>query len=87
MEIKVQVLDCDYILTNGKPIVRIFGKNEKGETICVFFNGILPYFYLHCDEEKFDEIAKDLQKKFGVKTEIVEKIIPIGFHPNPVKML
>jgi len=87
MEVKIQVLDCDYILHNGKPVVRIFGKNEKGETICVFSNGSLPYFYLHCNEEKFDEITEDLKKRFGVKTEVVEKIIPISFHKDPVKML
>ena len=87
MEVKIQILDCDYILHNGKPVVRFFGKTEKGETVCVFSNGSLPYFYLHCEEEKLDEVREDIEKKFGVKTEIVEKIIPIGFHKDPVKML
>lgn len=87
MEIKIQVFDCDYILHNGKPVVRIFGKTENGETVCIFTNNHLPYFYLHCEEEKFDKISNEIEKKFNVKTEIVEKIIPVGFHEKPVKML
>ena len=88
MKIKLQVLDCDYILPNGKPIVRIFGKTEEGEPVCVFVNGMLPYFYLHPHKEsEIEKIRSTLEKKFGVKTEIVEKIIPIGFHKDPVKMI
>lgn len=40
-----QILDVDYILVNEKPVIRIFGKTEKGETVCGFYDGYSPYFY------------------------------------------
>ncbi len=86
MKIKFQVFDCDYILPNGTPVVRLFGKTESGESVCVFCNKTLPYFYLHTSED-YEKISEYIGKKFGCKTEVVEKIIPIGFQENPVKMI
>lgn len=40
-----QILDVDYVNLNDKPIVRFFGKTEKGESVCVFYEGFRPYFY------------------------------------------
>jgi DNA polymerase I len=84
---ELQILDCDYITLNNKPIIRIFCKNMQGETICVFYDKFLPYFYLHCDESKQQEIIDEIKKKYpNQKIEIVERFLPIGFQP-PVKVL
>lgn len=40
-----QILDVDYVNVNEEPIVRIFGKDKKGRTVCVFREGYKPYFY------------------------------------------
>ncbi len=87
MNLRLQVFDCDYVMLNGKPLIRIFGKTEKGDTVCVFTNDVLPYFYLHAPEEEFEKISAALKKRFGVATEVVEKFLPIGFQEKPVKML
>ena len=40
-----QVLDVDYVLVNEKPVIRVFGKDAKGASVCGFFEDFLPYFY------------------------------------------
>jgi len=40
-----QILDIDYVVVNEEPIVRVFGKNKDGNTVCVFREGYMPYFY------------------------------------------
>lgn len=84
---ELQIIDADYIVLSNKPIIRLFCKNMNGETICVFYNKFLPYFYLHGDETKYEEIIKEISKKYpNLKIEIVERLLPIGFQP-PVKVL
>ena len=84
---ELQILDCDYIVLNNKPIVRIFGKTEDGKTVCVCYNKFLPYFYLYGDEKKYPDIIDQIKKKYtNLVIETVERYLPIGFQP-PVKVL
>ncbi|NIO44075.1 MAG: hypothetical protein GTN36_00775 [Candidatus Aenigmarchaeota archaeon] len=83
---ELQILDADYIVLNNKPIIRLFCKDNQGETICVFYDKFLPYFYFYGDESKYTEIIEEIMKRYDVKIEIVEKTLPIGFQP-PVKVL
>ncbi len=84
---ELQILDCDYIMLNKKPIIRIFCKNIKGEVICVFYEGFLPYFYLYSKEENYEDAIKALKNRYPeLKFEVVERKLPIGFQP-PVKVL
>lgn len=78
---KLQIFDCDYILLNKKPIIRLFCKDEKGNTVCVFKENFLPYFYLHADEKYFPQIIEAINEKYpNLKVEIVEKTIVIGYN-------
>jgi DNA polymerase I len=84
---ELQILDCDYTLVNNKPIVRLFCKDIQGESICVFYDKFLPYFYLYGDESKYQEVIEQIKNKYpNLKIEIVEKSLPIGYQP-PVKVL
>lgn len=87
---ELQILDCDYVMLS-KPIIRIFGKTLKGETVCAFYDKFQPYFYLHsADDSKYPEIMKELKKKFEkeiVGFEIEERFLPIGYSEKPVKVL
>ncbi len=87
MKIEAQVLDVDYILFNGKPVVRFVSKLENGETVTIFYTKHLPYFYLEVNDEKIDEIRSKIENDLSVTTEVVEKIIPIGFHKDPKKVI
>lgn len=82
---QMQILDCDYTLLNNKPLVRLYGKTIDGESVCAFYNNFLPYFYLHADEDKFDDIIFELEKN-DLNYEIVERFLPIGYG-NPIKVL
>lgn len=60
MNVDIQILDCDHVMVDGKPVVRLFGKTIDGETICVFMKGPLPYFYLHAKD--IDAVKEELEK-------------------------
>ena len=84
---EVQILDCDYIVVNNKPIVRIFGKTTEGKTVCVCHQNFLPYFYLYADEKKYPVIMRDIHDQYpNLVIETVERILPIGYQ-GPVKVL
>ncbi len=83
MQIEMQILDCDYIMFNNKPLVRLFGKTIEGEAVCALTSRTLPYFYIDVKAETQIEEAKvaidNEGKEFSAQAEIVEKILPIGY--------
>jgi DNA polymerase I len=89
MKISFQILDADYIMPNSFPTIRIFGKTREGQSICVLYNGYLPYFYFTPTKTK-EEIEAILKKEFGgliVKIEEVERYESIGYRENKTKMI
>ncbi len=72
----MQILDVDYFTGANKPVVRIFGRNEKGQSVCALYDQLLPYFYVECPDEKVDEIKKIAQVKL---VEDVQMFLPIGY--------
>lgn len=89
MEIVFQVIDCDYILLDNLPVVRLFGKTKKNKTVCAFYRGFLPYFYVLPKKGKQEEVLKFIQEKFKqvlVKIEKVEKFLPIGYRKNKTEI-
>jgi len=90
MELSFQLIDCDYVLVDNSPIIRIFGKTKEGKTVCAFYRDFLPYFYILPKKERQDEAVKFIQENFGaliVKIEEVEKFLPIGYQKNKTKLL
>lgn len=90
MEIVFQLLDCDYVMLDGSPIVRIFGKTENGKSVCTFVKNYFPYFYVRVADDKEVELKNFLEKKFKsqvLRVEEVEKYLPFGFQENKTKLL
>jgi len=90
METIFQVIDCDYIPLNNKPIVRVFGKTKEGKTVCAFYDKFLPYFYILPKKGCDDEIVQFLKKNYSsllVEIKEEEKFLPIGFRKNKTRML
>ncbi|MFH0832174.1 MAG: DNA polymerase domain-containing protein [Candidatus Aenigmatarchaeota archaeon] len=71
-----QLLDVDYFLNGNKPVVRLYGKTENDNSICVFCENFQPYFYI---KEKTDVPG-------AIKIEEVEKFLPLGYHEKPIKL-
>jgi DNA polymerase I len=70
-----QVLDVDYVLLDEKPIIRIFGKGEDGGTVCGFYEGFEPYFYV-----LGNNVEEHLKNETNVvKVEKVKKFLPLGY--------
>ena len=90
MEIKFQLLDCDYIQLNNSPVIRLFGKTKDGKTICAFYENYKPYFYILPKEGSKIELINFLKKNFAhqiVKIEEVEKFLSVGYQKNKTKVL
>ena len=39
------LIDIDYVLEEGKPVIRIFGRTKQGKSIVAFDRSFEPYFY------------------------------------------
>jgi len=73
--VEFQILDIDYVMVDGKPVIRVFGKAENGETVCGFYEGFEPYFY--ADGDDVPRILENEQQV--VKVEKVKKKMVMGF--------
>ena len=40
------LLDADYIIRDGKRVLRLFGKDEKGNSVIALDEKFEPYFYV-----------------------------------------
>ncbi len=76
-----QVLDVDYKMVNDKPVLRLFGKDAEGKSVCGFYEGFLPYFYA---------VGEDIEGKlegnpFVVKIEKTKRTLPVGYQ-EPIEV-
>ena len=78
-----QILDVDYSLNNGKPIVRLYGKSGNGNPVCFFYDRFFPYFYIKTDKS-IDEVKDEID---AVKIEEVEMGLPIGYRSGKTKLI
>ena len=70
-----QIIDTDYVLLENKPVVRIFGKTMKGDTICAFYDDFYPYIYANGGDVK--EFLKDADNVRSVRK--VKKKLVMGY--------
>lgn len=83
-----QILDADYTIENNGPIIRLFGRNEKNESICCLVPGFEPYFYVKVTGD-INELCDIIKQTFDVvkKVNIVEKYEPVGYQKNKKQMI
>ncbi len=91
MKLTFQLLDCDYFMNGNKPVIRLFGKTKEGKTVCAFYEGFQPYFYiLPVGNDGTPHIIDLLNKKFNnlvIKIETLKKYLPIGFQKEKTDIL
>lgn len=81
-----QILDADYTYINDRPVVRLYGRDESGNSVCCSVPGFEPYFYVKAGAE----MAEPLKEKFEEFIERIEHVLrfePVGYARNPVSML
>ncbi|HID26866.1 MAG TPA: DNA polymerase elongation subunit, partial [Methanosarcinales archaeon] len=85
-----QILDADYIYDNqNNPVVRLFGRDELGNSVCCLVPNFKPYFYIKISGN-LAEISQEIKNKFSEYVsdiEIVERYEPIGYQTSKKKML
>jgi DNA polymerase I len=89
---KFQILDADYTYDDlGSPVIRLYGKDEAGQSICCFVPGFKPYFFLKPDNPgKAGELAENIKAKFTehiTDVQVTERFEPVGYFEKPTTML
>jgi DNA polymerase I len=90
MNIEFQLLDCDYVMINNSPVIRLFGKTKDEKTVCAFYNKFKPYFFILPKDGQKEKTIEELKSNFAadiLNIEEVEKISSLGYHEKPDKML
>lgn len=60
-------------MLNGKPVIRVFGKDENSNSVCIFYEDYLPYFYVAgCDVKELKKYP-DILKIEKVKRRVISK--------------
>ena len=78
-----QIIDSDYTFDNGKPVVRLFGRDQDGRSVCCFVPDFEPYFYVQPASIE-DTLAEIPEIK---RIETVSRYEPVGYQEHPEKML
>jgi len=81
-----QILDADYTYSDKKPVVRLYGRDGSGNSVCCMVHGFEPYFYAKAPPE----MAGILQEKFKEHIKKIEPVLrfePIGYFKNKISML
>lgn len=89
---KFQILDADYSYDDvGSPVIRLYGRNDAGQSVCCFVPGFKPYFYLKPDDPRHaDTLAQELKQIFRehiIDVQITRRFEPVGYFKNPATML
>jgi DNA polymerase I len=78
----IQIIDVDYFNDNTRsPVIRIFGKDSEGKSVCCFVPGFEPYFYAKAKDPKdlCDHLSETEVFPQVKRTEIVQRFHPIGY--------
>ncbi|WP_338103176.1 DNA-directed DNA polymerase [Methanolapillus millepedarum] len=77
-----QILDADYkLIGEDEPVIRLFGRDEDGKSVCCLIPGFEPFFYIKSSAADQNETIKLLLETFSqiVRVEPVEKYGPVGY--------
>jgi DNA polymerase I len=81
-----QILDADYTYSDVKPIIRLYGRDGSGNSVCCSVPDFEPYFYAKAPPESAD-VLKESFKEHIKRIEVVNRFEPIGYFKNTVSML
>jgi len=86
---QIQIIDIDYFVdkNSNSPIIRIFGKDTDGKSVCCFVPGFEPYFYVQADSPL--ELCTHLTETFDqvLKADVVQKYLPIGYQTETIPVV
>ena len=55
------VLSVDEKEDTGKPVIRLFGVNANGNSVCAHVHNFTAYFYIHIIEKDVTITAEDIE--------------------------
>ncbi len=72
MELEIFPIDADYIVIDGKPVVRLFGIVEKGERKILYDDSFEPYCYIGASKQRVEQMTSGMS--FVGRIEETEKL-------------
>ena len=72
MELEIFPIGADYIVIDGKPVVRLFGIAEKGERKILYDDSFEPYCYISASKERVKQMTEGMS--FVARIEETEKL-------------
>jgi DNA polymerase I len=81
-----QILDADYTYSDGKPVVRLYGRDVSGNSVCCSVPDFEPYFYAKALPETSGILIEKFKENIK-KIEPVQRFEPIGYFKNKTSML
>ena len=67
MRVEVFPLDIDYIVIEGRPVIRIFGLTQDGDRKILYDNNFRPYCYVMSEKQKLEGVIGSLQFVDGIE--------------------
>lgn len=83
---KFQILNADYTYSDDLPVIRLYGRDESGNSICCHVPGFEPYFYAKAKPE-LSTILLEKFKEHIKRIEQVKRFEPVGYFKNKTSML
>ncbi len=81
-----QIIDADYTYSGKKPVVRLFGRDESGNSVCCQILDFEPYFYAKAEWDKATMLIEEFKEHIKY-IEPVKRFEPVGYFKDPVSML
>ena len=89
-----QLIDIDYVIVGEEvekePVLRLFGKDALGQSVCALVTGFEPYMYV---EPAKDVSIKELENMLNGLSDIVKRVEkvalyrPLGYQKKKVDMV
>ncbi|MCX9089819.1 MAG: hypothetical protein OIN90_19920, partial [Candidatus Methanoperedens sp.] len=76
-----QILNADYTYSDDLPVVRLYGRDESGNSMCCHVPGFEPYFYAKAKPE-LSVILLEKFKEHIKRIEQVKRFEPVGYFKN-----
>lgn len=81
-----QILNADYTYSDDLPVIRLYGRDESGNSMCCHVPGFEPYFYAKAKPE-LSAILLEKFKEHIKRIEQVKRFEPVGYFKNKTNML
>src|SRR5665647_3892018 len=75
MQLRCFLLDVDYVTLNGRAVIRLWLKDERGQNIIAYDSSFEPYFYAVTDDARAIMSVASTRSGEEIKPNRVERVV------------